>query len=204
MDASDKMYKYILGRNLMGAKSSARNKDSHRTRVAREQAALKAVPLGDIICIVNEFLREMEMSVVTNPVFTDFELEDGLVTEKSYENLKAQFDIDDCQDIVWMKFSDEGGGGCGYLCSVGTDADINFIMPPNEDAYTEKIKPRTYKYNTSGVIMHQLDKKYDTSFVLVFPLKNLKTLKRGDIETGIGNYLIAHDVPILNYYSHKF
>ena len=49
--------------------------------------------------------------------------------------------------------------------------------------------------------------EWDEGTVLVFPLINLKKLKdldRSDIESGIGNYLIDNDVPILDYYSHNY
>ncbi|AYG01643.1 hypothetical protein [Lactococcus allomyrinae] len=76
----------------------------------------------------------------------------------------------------------------GFLGVIAVSDDINFNLG-----------------TTSGIIISKLNKKWDDSFVLIFPLKNIPSeLKRGDIECGIGNYLVAKGVPILDYYSHKF
>lgn len=40
------------------------------------------------------------------------------------------------------------------------------------------------------------------AYVLIFPLVNIPDgLDRSDIESGIGNYLISKNVPILDFYS---
>ena len=41
--------------------------------------------------------------------------------------------------------------------------------------------------------------------MLIFPLKNLpNNLSRHDVEKYVGDYLIEIDVPILDYYSHRY
>lgn len=93
----------------------------------------------------------------------------------------------------------------GYLGVVATSNDVNFGYPPSEESYNEKTTKNNWRYNTSGIIIHSLDKVWDTSFVLIFPLKNIpKGFDRGSIECGIGNYLIHNGVPILDFYSHNY
>ena len=76
---------------------------------------------------------------------------------------------------------------------IGTGCDIYF---------TEKTKEET----SAGKINIFLGQNWDETSVLVFPLKDLDKSKysRSDIESGIGNYLIANDVPLLDYYSHNY
>lgn len=55
------------------------------------------------------------------------------------------------------------------------------------------------------IIIYHLKKQWDESFVLIFPLQNISgNPKRGDIERGIGNYLIKKEVPILDFFSHRY
>ena len=64
--------------------------------------------------------------------------------EIDYVGLKLEYQLEDERDIVWMKFT----------------AD-----------YDKEGKGRRWEYNTSGIIVHKLGKQWDTSFVLVFPLR---------------------------------
>ena len=207
----------------MSVKSSVRyenkKQENFRIAVAHKQATLNAVPIDTIINHVNCFLSSLKMPLVKNPTFTDYNLDDDMmVTKDFYDKIQREYKLNKYDDIVWMKFSDEGIAKCGYLCTVATGADINFRIPSDESDYCAKcerdyrsktsylhLRSDDYEYNSCGVIMHKLQKSYDTKFVLVFPLNNIPDqLKRGDIEAGIGNYLIAQGVPILDYYSHKF
>lgn len=91
------------------------------------------------------------------------------------------------EDIVWIKFTTDN-----YISVIGTGCDIYF---------TEHAKNNT----TAGRIIQRLELEWDDSEVLIFPLKNIpKGLNRSDIESGIGNYLISQNVPILDYYSHNY
>ena len=69
-------------------------------------------------------------------------------------------------------------------------------------------KKKGWKYNTSGILVHSVNLKWDDSFFVIFPLIGLEKGKEGekqrhDMEIGIGNYLILNDVPIIDYYSHR-
>ena len=117
-----------------------------------------------------------------------------------YDKLVQEYGLNDKRDIVWMKFSKEQ-----YLCTVACSNDINVdAVPENGDINEKNEKGRGFKYNTSAVIMHVLGLKWDEE-VIIIPLTCIPDgLSRGDIETGIGNYLIAQGIPILDYYSHNY
>ena len=58
--------------------------------------------------------------------------------------------------------------------------------------------------NTSGKILKFLGKKWNKDIVVIIPLKfEDDILNRQLVESGIGNYLISKDVPILDYFSHN-
>lgn len=92
------------------------------------------------------------------------------------------------ENIVWMKFK---LNGC--ISVIGAGGDIYF---------TPKTKERT----SAGKINTYLNQKWDEESVLVFPLIGLEKsdYDRSDIESGIGNYLIANEIPILDFYSHNY
>ena len=67
---------------------------------------------------------------------------------------------------------------------------------------------RGWKYTTSGILVHYVGLEWDEEVILIFPLIGLRegtgrTKQRHELETGIGNYLITKDVPIIDYYSHR-
>lgn len=121
--------------------------------------------------------------------------------ENLYNEIKEKYKLKDERDIVWMKFTKDG-----FLGVVATSSDINFQIPNDSKEYKEKKENGKWKYNTSGIIIHFLEKKWDESFVLISPLPNIseKLLNRGDVERGIGNFLIKNEVPILDFYSHRY
>lgn len=165
---------------------SVRGKSSYRFEEAEEQARRKPVPVKDMIKYVNEFLKGIGMQVIEEPTVS-FAQDKDLDTQLKEVNEQCS------NNIVWMKFTADGF--CGVVASSN---DINFNIPQSEDDY--KIS------NSAGILLHKLGKTWDTSFVLVFPL-NIPigyTYTIGDIESGIGNYLISRDVPILDYYSHNY
>ena len=105
--------------------------------------------------------------------------------DRKYDVIQEQFDLKVPQDILWLKFTEDG-----YLGVVADSFDINF------------------KYdNSSGKLIRVIDKtqKWDTSFVVIFPLtKDLLTNKsRKEIETAVGNYLLEKGVAIIDYFSHN-
>lgn len=147
-----------------------------RLNKAKEQSALKPINIIDIIIYVNELFDALGMKQINNPI-----VQDPLFVD--YEMIKQENKLKSRKDIVWMKFTIDG-----YLGVVATSDDINFNTN-----------------NTAGTLVHQLNKKWDESFVLLFPLINIPTkYVRGDIERAIGNYLIEKNVPIIDFYSHNY
>lgn len=172
-----------------------------RLKKAEEQSKLKPVEIEKIIEYVNQFLGLLDMDKV------DFPKADGRNVD--YKKIQIDNNLRDVRDIVWLKFTEDG-----YLGVVATSNDINFDIPESREAYNKKKKEydlysktekRVWTHNTSGIIVHHVNKSWDETFVLIFPLKNIKNnLTRNDIERGIGNYLISKDVPILDFYSHNY
>lgn len=195
-----------------GVRASVRYKNNTRYNKAVEQIQeAKDVNVAKIIKFTNDFLEGMGMTKVEEPKLSlvlddeeDFNLrvrrkEDNLPISKIYNEMRQNFNLNDKRDIVWMKFTDDG-----YLGVVAVSNDINFSIPTSSDDYNKSTGGK-WTYNTSGILLHKLGKKWDRSFVLVFPLCNIPSgYKRGDIECGIGNYLIDNDVPIIDFYSHRF
>lgn len=188
-----KRYFKIYERTPRGAKSSV-HRDKFRLNKAEEQAGLSAVGIKDIISYVNEFLESIGMAFVNSP-----EMSINSLQEIDYKKIKETNKLNDIRDIVWMKFTKDG-----YLGVVATSNDINFDMPSSKNEYNDKIKG-DWRYNTAGILVHSLNKEWDTSFVLVFPLSDIPDCyKRGDIERAIGNYLIDKGVPVIDFYSHNY
>ena len=135
------------------------------------------------------------MSKVQNPIY---KLNEKPIDRGFYNDIKEKYNLVSVKDIVWMKFTQEG-----LLGVVGVSNDINFDIPNSTD-YDSLDSKGYWRFNTSGIIVHSVGQQWDEEFVLVFPLKSIpEGYVRGDIECGIGNYLIENDIPILDYYSHK-
>lgn len=173
-----------------------------RYNKAKKEIDNKAiVPMQKIIDYINELLKAIGITQVQFPIMSP--------SEVNYTSLKEKFDLDDERDIVWIKFTEDG-----FVGVVATSNDINFNIPPNASVYDNKIlkyngytkkDELVWKYNSSGILVHKLKKKWNESLVLVFPLKELSencTYSRHEIEMAIGNYLIEQQVPIIDYYSH--
>lgn len=159
---------------------------------AQKEAQKKPIGKEQVAGYVNDFLYKIGVPKVLNPEMNPSEID--------YAKLKCDYQLEDERDIVWVKFTTDG-----YVGVIAQSNDINFSFPPGADAYNDMDKSRHWIYNTSGIIIHQLKKKWDTSFVLVFPLKlSNVNYSRHEIETAIGNYLIDMGVPILDYYSHNY
>lgn len=164
---------------------------SSRIEKARQQAEMSTVPVETIAKYTNEYLAALGVEPVKKPKFdtpvdaTDQELEDFLKTTL-YETVHER-------DLIWMKFTSDG-----FLGVVAASTDVNFDIPSGEET---DLRHR----NTSGIIVHSLAKSWDRSFILAFPLFEIpEDLQRGNIEVGIGNYLIRRSVPILDFYSHRY
>ncbi len=176
--------------------------NTYRLDEAREQASFSPVDVNVITTYVNDFFRSIGMNTVAAPVISN-------PLQIDYEKIKRDYVLDELGDIVWMKFTKDG-----YLGVVATSNDINFDIPNNTAEYDTKEwrynsflkqKKWVWKHTTSGILVHQLGKVWDTSFVLVFPVFNIPNgYTRGDIERAIGNYLIDKGVPIIDFYSHNY
>lgn len=185
----EKANKYLINKSRPGgARSSVRYGNPTRFVRAEEQARLKIIEIPKIIDYTNEFLELLGMDFVITP-----KREKESLGKNLYKELKNNNNLEDERDIVWMKFTEDG-----FLGVVATSNDINFDIPLSEKEYDKK-------HTTSGIIIHYLEKKWDDTFALIFPLKKIPDkLKRGDIERGIGNYLIQKGVPILDFFSHRY
>ncbi len=176
--------------------------NKYRLNRAKEQIASPPARVESVISLTNDFLQNMNMSKVEKPIIND-------PKDIDYKTLKTNYSLADERDVVWMKFTKDG-----YLGVVATSNDINFDIPSNCSEYDEKvevnnpylnIKEKVWKYNSSGILVHQLNKEWDDSFVLVFLLVDIPSCyKRGDIERAIGNYLIDNEVPIIDFFSHNY
>lgn len=150
--------------------------------------------IEDIIKYTNEILLQLEMKAIENPKFNPQEV--------NYLEIKKEYGTRNVKDIVWMKFTKEG-----YLGVVAVSDDINFNIPSKK--ITHKVDKEklgiSEKVNTSGTLVRYVDKEWDDSMVLVFPLVNIpEAWERSDIERIIGNYLLEKDVAIIDFYSHRF
>ncbi|MBO7642210.1 MAG: hypothetical protein J6S86_03555 [Alphaproteobacteria bacterium] len=193
------MQKYDVKALLESCKNLPKGKNSsvHLSKVrivkAEEQIKLAPKSIEEIVAYTNNFLKMLGMKPKRNPVV-------NLINEKiDYNRIKIANNMDDKRDIVWMKFTTDN-----YLGVVATSNDINFLIPKTREQYNLKNNDK-WMYNTSGIIVHHLNKLWNKNFVLIFPLVNIpEGLRRGDVERGIGNYLISKNVPILDFYSHNY
>ena len=180
---------------------SVHGKSYIRYNKAKEQAGYATVDVDMIIKHIKEFLNEIGISTIENPIYSPQKLD--------YSRIKAEFDLEDERDLVWIKFTKDG-----YVGVVATSNDVNFDIPQSSHEYDKKhivYNPyskeyeETWLHNSSGILVHKLGKEWNTDFVLIFPLKNIpKGYKRADIEEAVGNLLIEKRVPILDYYSHLY
>lgn len=173
-----------------------------RANMAIEQAKKDPVPVEEIVRLVTGFLKDIGIKTADDPVVHD-------PLKIDYKKIKETYGLADERDIVWMKFTEDG-----YLGVVAVSSDINFFYPFSASDYDlkyaafDKYQNRyvnRWVFNTSGIIIHKLNKKWDESFVLVFPLNGIpEGYERGDIECAVGNFLIEKGVPVLDYFSHMY
>ncbi len=77
---------------------------------------------------------------------------------------------------------------------VAKSFDINF------DRKTREGRPIS-----STVLVEEVGEAWDKSFVMIFTMTSeiLSNRSVGELELGIGNYLIDKKVPIIDFYSHN-
>lgn len=176
-------------------KNSSVHFSEYRLNKAKKQIENIPVPIDTVIKYVNDFLINIGILTIENPI-----LYIDNVSDINYIDIQKKYRLSDERDIIWMKFTLDG-----YLGVVAKSNDINFNIPLDSSVYHERVGNSDWKYTTSGILIHQLSKAWDTSFVLIFPLRDIpKGYKAGDIEMAIGNYLIYKDVPIIDFYSHNY
>jgi hypothetical protein len=200
-------------------KNSSVHCSEKRLNKALEQISGEPAAIDKIIKYVKEFFGAIgiKMNVLKIKIQEDYNLSDkrdifgaiGIemnvweiekVSEINYDKIQKDYNLSDKRDIIWMKFTKDG-----YLGVVAVSNDINFDIPKEKKDYNEKRSKNKWKYNTAGILVHQLNKSWDDTFVLVFPLANIPDkYKRGDIERAVGNYLIDKNVPIIDFYSHNY
>ncbi|MFI3201601.1 MAG: hypothetical protein R3Y54_08750, partial [Eubacteriales bacterium] len=102
------------------------NFHSRRIRLnkAKEQAQLETIPLDTIIKYVNSVLVDLKMMEIIEP---QVDLSQGGVDIIDYKKIQEENELEDKNDILWMKFTKDG-----YLGAVTTGANINFQVPPSE------------------------------------------------------------------------
>lgn len=172
---------------------SIHGKSYFRFNKAKEQADKNTVDIEIISMYINEFLEKIGIRKVKEPKF------DLSKYKIDYDIIKQENSLKDRRDIVWLKFTEDG-----YLGVVASSHDINFKIPCKKSQYDIK-NGEEWAYNTSGIIVHKLEKKWDESFTLLFPLNGIpEGYNRGHIEKAIGNLLIQKGVPILDLYSHLY
>lgn len=194
----------------MGRKNMAWNSvhfgSTTRIDKAKEQLNTKLLKPSrkEVVAMVWECFSALEIIEENDrpeepDIYPIYRITDGELDEEG--NLKIDykvFPVKDKRDIVWIKFTDDG-----YVGVVASSNDINFQIPNDKSEYDIKINNR-WKYNSSGIIIKELDKEWDKDFVLVFPIfTNPNSMTRHGIEKAVGNYLIDHQVIVLDYYSHR-
>lgn len=153
--------------------------DCLRMIVAKEQSKLKPVEKKTIILYCKKYFEIIGMK----DIVVEINLNENPIKRGFYTKIKNDYGLSSKKDIVWFKFTTDN-----FLGVVAASDDINFNTT-----------------NTSGKIIGNLEKIWDTSYVIIFPLKfdDINYMNKQRIESGLGNYLISKGVPILDYFSHN-
>lgn len=194
--------------------------DTLRNDVARKQSNLSPTQMCNVFSYVNEFIELLRISngyceknirfesfVLDNTIHTimdngiltmglkwdapiyDYKKQEYVEWDYKYDIIKSKFNLGKPSDIVWIKFTTKGHVGV-----VAKSFDINF------DRKTSDGKPIS-----STVLVEEVGEAWDKSFVMIFPMTSeiLGNRSVGDLELGIGNYLIDKKVPIIDFFSHN-
>lgn len=194
--------------------------DTLRNDEARKQSDLLPTQICNVFSYVNEFIELLRTSngyceknvrfeplVLDNTIHTimdngiltvglkwdapiyDYKKREYVEWDYKYDIINNKFNLGKPSDIVWIKFTTKGHVGV-----VAKSFDINF------DRKTSNGKPIS-----STVLVEEVGETWDKSFVMIFPMTSeiLGNRSVGDLELGIGNYLIDKKVPIIDFYSHN-
>ena len=198
--------------------------DRTREEKAMEQGELAPTSFSDVYAYINEFLdllrltngfdkKRIELDTIHFGNKEHLIIDNGIIIrnelhwkpprwnhqkgtydsyDSKYDAIKAKFDLERVSDLLWFKFTDKG-----HLVVVAKSCDINWDYG-----------------KTCGQLVHSVGKKFDNSFIFVFPLtkemirtkadphSKYRKYTTGDLECAVGNYLIEKGVPIIDYYSH--
>lgn len=194
--------------------------DTLRNDESRKQSNLLPTQICNVFSYVNEFIELLRTSngyceknvrfeplVLDNTIHTimdngiltmglkwgapiyDYKKQEYVEWDYKYDIIKNEFNLGKPSDIVWIKFTTKGHVGV-----VAKSFDINF------DRKTSNGKPIS-----STVLVEEVGETWNKSFVMIFPMTSeiLGNRSVGDLELGIGNYLIDKKVPIIDFYSHN-
>ncbi|WP_461218265.1 hypothetical protein [Lapidilactobacillus salsurivasis] len=200
MKFSKEMEQYLVQKRPTPARSSVHYGDLTRLAMAKAQARLTPVPVDVIVALINEFLVKIDLPEVAHPIMTDFKVDPATKNVvMDYSAIKRDNNLNAVNHIVWLKFTMDH-----FLGVVASGNDCNFDIPPDAANYNDPGRQSRWQYNTSGILINQLGKKWDERLLVVIPLPGITNKLKSDIECGIGQYLLQQDVPILDYYSHLF
>lgn len=191
----NKEKKQYYGRPAVYTNEEHNGEKTYRQKKALAEAEKSPASIDTIIKLTNELLMAGGMKQVIHPVLSG-ELLDTILNSYNdadvYEQNLSSYGLVSAKQLVWMKFTRDG-----YLGVVAASNDINFNTSTN-----------SYK------IINSCGKEWDESFVLIFPLdfesgyydkfKENTWQQVSKVEAAIGNYLIANNVPILDYFSHNY
>lgn len=155
------------------------SEDCFRVLKAKEQIKLSPAQKEDIVLLCRQYFKEIGIDI---PII-EINLNDVPIKRGFYSDLMEKYNLAEKKDILWLKFTTDE-----YLGVVAASNDINF----------------SYE-NTSGKIISYLNKNWDDKYIIIIPLISGLggTLNRQRFESGLGNYLISHNVPILDCFSHN-
>lgn len=198
------------GKRYLVAAITYKGRKTERAKEAKKQIDRPAVSIEQTISYANEFLDAIKRNSPNKFEIDEIEL-DGKIHkivgnciivkdcewketiwngpyDTKYDVIKSKFGLENVWDLIWLKFSVNPNTNQKYLGVVALGNDIN------------------YSYDSSaGKLITEVGHEWDESFVCIFPLTEeiLNCKNRRQIETGIGNYLIAQNVPIIDFYSHN-
>lgn len=103
------------------------------------------------------------------------------------------------RNSIWIKFLETGHIG---VVGIGM---VNFDIPPSDEEYDEKNEDGSWKWNSSGILVHQLGQSWDESGVLVFQINDVfEECTLEQIKRALGNWMIDEaGLHIVDHYNHQ-
>lgn len=102
------------------------------------------------------------------------------------------------RNSIWIKFLETG-----HIGVVGLGL-VNFDIPPSDAEYDEKNEDGRWKWNSSGILVHQLGHSWDESGVLVLQINDvLEECTLEQIKRALGNWMIVKGLHIVDHYNHQ-